>query len=250
MNGTVNRGLLILVLTLGLGPLPGQALAFRFGPFIEYFAPYGPDSKKTYRAENESAAPMAVQISLKRRQMALDGSETLSDAEEDFVVFPPQFLLGPGQVRSIRVQWLGDPQPEVEFAYRIIAEQLPVDLQPQDGPNLQFLTRYAGALYIVPPGAQSGVALVDAQAVQDGAGLRRLALTLENRGNTHVRLRAPELSIASKRDRTRGALTGEALKGLRGENLLAKNRRRFLLPWPQEVTFGPVDVEFDFLAIR
>ncbi|MBD0866649.1 MAG: molecular chaperone, partial [Rhodobacteraceae bacterium] len=133
MRGTINRGLLILVLTLGIGLLPGQALAFRFGPFIEYFAPYGPDSKKTYRAENESAAPMAVQISLKRRQMALDGSETLSDAEEDFVVFPPQFLLGPGQVRSIRVQWLGDPQPEVELAYRIIAEQLPVDLQPQGG---------------------------------------------------------------------------------------------------------------------
>jgi len=235
---------------LGIGLIPGHALALRFGPFIEYFAPYGSESKKIYQAENETDAPMAVQISLKRREMALDGSETLSDAEEDFVVFPPQFVLGPGQVRSIRVQWLGDPQPEVELAYRIIAEQLPVDFRPQDGSNIQFLVRYVGSLYIVPPGAQSDVALVEAEAVRDGAGLRRLALTLDNRGNTHVRLRNPELSVASKRDSTRGELTGEALKELRGENLLAKSRRRFLLPWPEEVTFGPIDVEFDFLAVR
>ncbi|MBC6404382.1 MAG: molecular chaperone [Rhodospirillales bacterium] len=242
--------ILFLPLALWLGLMPGQALAFRFGPIIEYFAPYGSDSKKTYRAENESDAPIAVQISLKRRQMALDGSETLSDAEDDFVVFPPQFIIGPGQIRSVRIQWLGDPQPETELAYRIVAEQLPVDLQPQDGPSLQFLIRYMASLYIVPPGARSDIALLEAEAVQDAAGLRRLALTLENRGNTHAPLRAPELSIISKRDRTRTELTGEALKGLRNENLLAKTRRLFLLPWPQEVTFGPVDVEFDFLAIR
>lgn len=224
--------------------------ALQFTPFVQDFAPQGREARRTYSLENDGDAPIAVQVRMVERRMALDGSEQNLDAEDDFVVFPPQLVLQPGERRTVRVQWIGDPAPTVELAYRIIVEQLPVDFggPARTGLNVQLLVRYEGAVYIAPPGVAGAAALEAVEPVEGGGGAKRLAVTVVNRGTAHTVLRSPRLALKSQRDSSAATLPAERLDGLRGENVLAGGRRRFVLPWPDGLTFGPVTAEMSFTA--
>lgn len=229
-----------------------EANALKFVPFVQEFTPRGPGAKRVFRVENDGPAEVAVQITMAHRQMALDGSETLSDAEDDFIVFPPQLVLKPGESRAVRVQWIGDPAPKTELPYRIIAEQLPVDFSGSTaaGSVVRLLIRYEGSIYIVPPGAASDVAVVSASAERAADGSQKLVVTVENKGTAHALLRELSLKVASTADSTTTTVPPERLDGFRGENVLAGHQRRFVVPWPDGVTFGPVTVAMSFAGPR
>ena len=72
-----------------------------------------------------------------------------------------------------------------------------------------------------------------------------LELVLHNRGTQHALLRDLKLSIKDDRGNV-VALADEKLKGIIGETILAKHRRRFLLPWPRNLHGTPKQVEFMF----
>ena len=239
---------LCIGLLLCLAPFPAEA--FRFIPFTAEFDPSGTGANQTFRVENNSADRIAVEISVFRRQMNLDGSDELTEAEDDFVVFPTQIVLEPKQSQIVRVQWIGDPKPERELAYRIIAEQLPVDLEPLEasGGSVRILIRYMGAIYVRPAGARADVVLQDA-AAEEADGERQLSVTLHNRGQAHVILRNLSLSLEGEANGNAAAalaLGPNQLSGMSGENILAGHKRRFLLPWPQEIPFGPIQASFQF----
>jgi fimbrial chaperone protein len=146
----------------------------------------------------------------------------------------------------VRVKWLGTPKPEKELAYRILAEELPVNLEKekQTGARINMLIRYLGSVYIVPKGAKADVVLESATAQTDAAGKRQIELIFNNRGTAHSLLRDLRLKIQVG-DKT-VELGPEALKNVAGENLLAGQKRRFVLPWPEGLPDGSVRVTFDF----
>ena len=239
-----------LFLLLGSLLLPVQAHAFRFIPFTADFTPSGPGANQTFRVENNSSEPIAVEISVHRRAMNLDGSDALTPAEDDFVVFPAQVVLQAQESQIVRVQWAGDAAPKHELAYRIIAEQLPVELGPPAGTGgaVKILVRYVGSIYVLPAGARSDVALESARPHVGADGQKQLAVTLHNRGTSHAILSGLKLRV-----RAQGAPEGAtrvldeaALAGFAGENVLALQRRQFLLAWPAGVPEGPVQVDFEF----
>ncbi len=241
---------LCLALLLSLAPLPAQA--FRFVPFTAELDPSGPGANQTFKVENNSSERIAVEISVFRRGMNLDGSDELSEADDDFVVFPSQIVLEPEQSQNVRVQWIGDPKPETELAYRIVAEQLPIDLEPAEGSggSVKILVRYKGAIYVRPAGARADV-VVQGAAAESEAGERQLSVTLHNRGRAHTILRNLTLQLAGHGANGNGSeaaleLGPQDLAGMNGENILAAAQRRFLLPWPADLPFGPVDVTFQF----
>ena len=239
---------LCLGFLLCLAPLP--AAAFRFIPFTADFDPSGPGANQTFRVENNSDAQIAVEVTVFRRLMNLDGSDELTEAEDDFVVFPTQIVLEPERSQIVRVQWIGNPEPEQELAYRIIAEQLPVDLEPSEGSggSVRILVRYVGSIYVRPAGARADVVLQGA-AAEEAGGERQLSVTLHNRGQAHAILRNLSLSLEGEANGAAAvalALGAEQLGGMNGENVLAGHKRRFLLPWPRELPFGPVEATFQF----
>jgi fimbrial chaperone protein len=73
--------------------------------------PAGQVTHRTFRVENESNTPVAVQGSMVTRKLDIDGKETLENADEDFVVYPPQIALGPKQNQSIQAAWTGKVKP-------------------------------------------------------------------------------------------------------------------------------------------
>ena len=217
---------------LAVGSSPASAL--RLVPFIAEFAPSGTGATQLFRVENDGDQPVAVQISMVHRKMESDGRETMPEADDDFAVFPPQLVLTAREVRTVRVQYLGDPKPEREAAYRIIAEQLPVDLDATpSGARLRLLVRYEGAIYVVPPDVSPRAVVKSLESVRRPDGSPGLAITVENSGTAHALLSDLRLVVKSADGASMQLDQPEQLEGMLGENVLAGVSRRFVIGWPQ-----------------
>jgi fimbrial chaperone protein len=248
-----------LPLALGLSLLGADAAfagaAFRISPLQMVFTPSGSGATRSFRVDSTGDQPVAVEIKMAKRQVNLDGTETQPSAEDDFVVYPPQMLLKPGTSQTVRVTWLGDPNPSTELAYRIIAEQLPINLpeveQNQGGATIKIkaLFRYVGSIFITPQKVAPKVVLEQA-ACQSGPGkANQLMLTFANQGTVHTYLSGLKLHLAPTGQESKVVhLAPEQLKGVAGVNLLAGSKRQFLLACPTDFPIGPVSATFEFEA--
>lgn len=243
-------------LALGLSLFGTQAAlagaAFRLTPPRMVFTPSGSGATQSFRIESTGDQPVAVEIHMAKRQVSLDGTETQPSAEADFVVYPSQMLLKPGTSQTVRVTWLGDPNPAAELAYRLIAEQLPINLpeveQNQGGATvrLKALYRYVGSIFITPSKAAPKVVLEQA-VCQAGQGKgNQLRLTFANQGTAHTYLRDLKLHLAPVGQASqRVTLLPEQLTGINGENLIAGGKRQFTLACPATFPVGPVLATFE-----
>ncbi len=227
------KALAALALLL-LAPVPAHA--FRLVPIEMEFEPSGRGATQIFRLENENRDPVAVEVKVMARAQDPDGQDVLTEAGDDWVVFPEQVILEPGQNQSVRVQWVGNAAPPVELAYRLIAEQLPVDIgkAPPQGGQVRLLVRYVASLYVMPQGVRPSVGIVSAGKAADG----RLELVVRNSGTSRQILREPTLTLQGGGKTV--TLAADQLEGLAGENLLAGTTRRFLLPWPAGLAAGSV----------
>lgn len=246
-----------LPLALGLSLLGTHSAlagaAFRLSPPRMVFTPGGSGTTQSFRIESTGDKPVAVEIKMTKRQVNLAGAETLPSAEEDFVVYPPQMLLKPGESQTVRVTWLGDPNPSTELAYRIIAEQLPINLpeveQNQEGAivKLKALYRYIGSVYITPKKVAPKVVLEQAACQPGQKNANQLILTFANQGTAHTYLSGLKLHLSSAGQKSKVVnLSPEQLKGVNGENLLAGSKRQFILACPTDFPIGPVSATFEF----
>lgn len=223
--------------------LAPSSRAVTLTPIEMDFTPTGRGVTQVFRMENTTAEAAAVEISIKSRSMKEDGTDILKDAEDDFTIQPAQLVLQPGQVQSIRVQWLGKEVPRRELAYRLIAEQLPIDIgaQAPQGGRVRLLVTYVASVYVVPAGAQAQLAIAGAEFRPENGG--RLRVTVENRGTARRILKDIRLRLAGAFGTL--VLDDAGLKGMSGENVLGGHRRTFDLAAPRGLTGGPLTASFD-----
>lgn len=216
------------------------ALAFQFQPMGQVFAPVGNNATRSYQVVNNQANRIAVELTVVGRSMALDGEETYHPADDDFLIFPAQMILDPGDIQVVRVSWLGDPAPEQELAFRIIAEQLPIQfLDPtQTEPTrpvgqVRVMMRYIGSLFVRPEGARAEVSVESVAAQTDDQGAPMVALTLHNAGNASAQLRDLTLTLTAQGQAV--TLTASDLETMAGTSVLPGHRRRYVIPWPADL---------------
>lgn len=227
--------------------LAGPADAIQFSPIEMSFTPTGRESVRTFRLENDTDGPVAVEISVFGRSITPDGDDELVPSEDEFVIVPEQVVLGAGDVQWIRVQWIGNPAPEKEMAFRLIAEQLPIDIGDQSevqGGVIHLLVRYLASVYVVPKGAKADISVISAEQTKGSDQAPRLLVELRNRGRAHKVLDTIRLVIKSRvsSDVASVLLTAERLTELGGRNILAGATRQLNLAWPAELPVGPVEV--------
>lgn len=228
------------------GPI-APASSFQLTPISQTFAPRGSQSTRSYKVINSNQKAIAVEISVMKREVDEAGQETLSPAEEDFVVYPTQILLNPLETQTVRVSWIGDLDPPSELSYRLVAEQLPVPLGDNSAQaqlsekataSLDFMVRYVGSLYIQPPNAKPDVVLKSAALERDATGTKWLAIHLKNQGTARQVLKNPQLTVTAGGKSV--LLQNEQLGAVHSQTLLAGGERRFRIPWPTELPEGDV----------
>jgi fimbrial chaperone protein len=234
--------LLLLFSLLLLISAPCNAL--RFSPMYVELSPTGRQATQDFRVINDTASRMAIQVTIAKRFMNLDGQERLVEEEDDFLVYPPQMIIRPGQTQIVRLQWLGQIAPKKELTYRIIAEQLPINLTAKQTKGVNIVLRYIGSIYVVPKGAKSQVVIDKVAPLKKSKG-KYLAITFKNKGNRHTRLDKLQLKLIDTNRHT-VTLAGKQLPGIDGQLVFAKQKRRFLLAWPKKLKGHRIRASFFF----
>lgn len=202
------------------------SLAFKFTPMSQTLNLDSDSSRVVFTIENDSDSSMAIELKLKTRQMKRDGSEDQNELGEDYALslYPEQLIVPAAQKRSVRVSWESDKKPPHELAYRVIAEQLPVNLEGDEKPaGIKMLLRYVAALY-VNPGKQKSDVVLKKSTLKNSS----LVLHLDNKGGQHQILN--DLVLVVENGEEKKDLKGSDIPGLKGENILAKTARIFKLP--------------------
>lgn len=238
---------IFFIILSGISP----ALAFKLEPISRVFEPAGAGATQSYEVINDSEEQIAVELSMAERKISLEGQETTESADDDFLVYPSQIVLPPQGVQSVRVTWLGNPNPEKELAYRIIAEQLPINLNnPEESQAettsgaVKVMFRYMGSVYIRPKNAESKVVLNGITHEKGTDGNDRLVITFDNQGTRRAVLSELNLNLTSQGSQL--TLKPEQLEGVNNGVILAGNQRRFSMPWPQQLPIGEVTGTFTF----
>ena len=241
------RYFLSLVVLTALMAVSYNAEAFRFSPFRAKLDVSGSGSSKLFDVENNSDEPTTVEIRISTRDADVDGHEMNKDDEKNFTIYPAQMILKPRETKSVRIGWVGDATLKTEKAFRVIAEQLPVNLdKKKQGKNaVKFLVTYHTALFVTPPDVSHDVALDFLGATKSAEGKKMIEIVLHNRGKQHALLRNLKLDLKDDKGNT-VTLLGEQLKRVTGEGILAEHRRRFLLPWPKDISGSLKSMDFTF----
>ncbi len=243
--------------------------AFEFSPIISKLAPSGPEASTTFNVSNSGDNKIPIQVTIVARDPDETGKEVYAENEDIsdmFRIFPAQMVLNPKETRAIRVSYVGTPKLKSELAFRIIAEELPVDVTDPKKvykkavANVSIAIKYVGSLYVTPPGAKSEM-LLEAQPVDQevpvtggktaGKGKvttvteKVLVLTVTNKGSTHEIIRKPILKLQSLADKSEIVLQGAELPTLANLNILAGKTRKFILTWPKTLPVGPLKASFE-----
>ncbi len=201
----------ILLGTLGVGP---TAEAMRVTPMVAEVTVTGAGSSARIEVGNEGSEPLPYETHITRVDFNERGEIHETPADSDFLVFPPQGLVGAHSSQTIRVQWLGDPTLKSSRSYYLEIRQIPVALNPQPADSgapptvaLQIVYRIKALITVAPQGAQSKVSVVSIepaiftprQQVKLGPGVTSktavpqpsapvpgLKVTLKNDGNRHA----------------------------------------------------------------
>jgi fimbrial chaperone protein len=224
------------------------AAAFSFSPMTVSIESSGPTAVMTYKVTNDSDQQTAVAIKVTTRTIDETGKETNSPTDKEFLVFPARVVLKPRSSQNVKVQYRGNPAITSEIAYRVFAEQLPVDFSKSSSSGVSILLTYVAALYVTPKNAAAKL-VVDKAVGSQKDGRQGIEITLKNDGTKHALISNPVIKINQAAGLSVLEFIGEPASAIDGQNILAKSTRTFFVPWDSAisgVTYeGAFDAEID-----
>lgn len=188
-----------------------------------------------FEVENPSEEPMAIEVTIKTREVNEEGVEVQNDLpSEEFIIFPEQIILKALEKKSVKIQWIKPRDIEKEESYRVIVEQLPIDFAKKKGKDkkaqIKVLLKYLGALYLTPESAKSKIEF------SGSCEKNKLNIVVKNSGNTHQLLNDLKLTFKTKKDGKKSVkLEGKDLGKIEGENILSEHSRKFSISCPEDL---------------
>ncbi len=224
--------------------MAATASGFDLSPMEQDFAARPDQATRTFYVTNDASTNVAVQLRTVARSSRPDGSEVRTPSN-DFVIYPQQVMLGPNEKRAVRVTYRGSKPTQRELSYRLVAEQLPVNVEAVESGSvrIKYLMTFVASIYVVPEGAQPRVAVESMSSVNSDQG-PLLQINLVNNGGRHKILKGLTMTLRS--GQTQVALGAETLKSLDTLNLLAGEKVSVGVPYPANLPQGPVTADLQF----
>lgn len=236
---------LVAALLVQINSNPANAYDVR--PIVIQLSPEGAGSTQSVIISNSHDEPIAIEVRAYHRVQKPDGTEDREPEDDDIIITPPQLVIAPGASQAVRVRWVGDPNPPRELAFRLITDQLPINLTTQSRDdftaNVSVNYRYEAALYVTPRNARPEARIDRASPVTGADGAQMLELDIVSEGTRRASLDKPKVVLTPLGGGSSVILEGEAVAELNQLVTLAGSRRTVRIPWPPNVDVGPVQAE-------
>lgn len=207
----------------------------------------GGQPRLVYTINNDTSRPIAVQITIARREISVEGVESRVPAE-DILAYPSQLVVAGGEARTVVVEWSG-AGTDVELPFRVIAEQIPVDFgdSPEAPARIKMNLRYISSLYVRPPDTVSDPRVARAEIVELPEGVRiggangetavsasgsYAMILVENRGDSRLNLGEVSYRVDAVESMQAGVSVEPADTSVAAGVILPGGRRRIYLRLP------------------
>lgn len=164
---------------------PAPASAFSVQPLMVELEP---GRSASIRIENTRSEPLTIEVTITRRSVSEDGTQTRIPADDDFVVLPPQLVIAPGRVQVVRLQWVGEQAADQSLSYYANLREVPIALAPSEGAQVQVAFAFDIAVQVVPRSTRPNLNLVSAELARNAAGAPVMRLLIENTGTRYAYL--------------------------------------------------------------
>lgn len=222
------------------------AFAYKLIPLSVEMSPTGSGARQSFRIENTSEVPIAIELKMFSRSMTVDGVDKLKLVNDDFIIHPAQAIVMPGKTQVVRLQWIGNPRPEKEMAFRMITEQMPVSFETSEseGGKLKLLIKFIASVYVVPRNSHANIKISKISSLTDAQGKAQIKLRLSNTGTAHVLLR--NASLIFKSENSEIILNPDELPMLASQNILAGHERVFIVPRPPGLANDNLNISINY----
>lgn len=114
-----------------------------------------------------------------------EGEDVLLQTE-DIAVSPPMLEIPGGGSQLVRIVRIVPPPTDGrEASYRVLVDELPVDVEPSEGAGLRLVLQYSIPVFLAPPADVVAAHQLQARVVRDGEAM---TLELANPGNAHAQI--------------------------------------------------------------
>lgn len=201
---------------------------------------------------NTEKRPLPVELVVSQLELLPDGKTNSTPAPDQFLVFPPQAVVPPGESQVFRVQYIGDPDMKQSAAYSISVDEIPVKLEPTQpaggGTTAQIQVVYSisSLVVVAPVGAKHALSMGPARIAVDDKGVARAAFTLRNDGDRHAYLSDGKLTLTMK-DESGKQVWQKSLDALEVRTIIGigyvppHGTREFTLPEPLPSATGTIE---------
>lgn len=252
----------ILLAATVLLPLPVSA--YSVSPNLLALRTTGDGSSAFLHLANRTMRPVAVELTMHEHHKDINGQGVTEKPEtgDDFIVYPSQLVLLPGDEAAVQVRWIGEAVLDTERAYSLVTREVPIPRSTADEPEptegariaVTVLVNYEVRIYVTPPGAKPKVVVESVNERLPAPGDNspsveslQLEVVLANKGTARQTLADTPLVLlplgptgAPLREQA-VTLPAGSIPTLKSP-ILAGERRRLLIPRPASLPAGPIRV--------
>ena len=198
---------------------------------------------------NDSDRIFAGEAYVQRLRMGLDRKEDLVDSE-NFLIYPSQILLKPGESKTSIITWVGEIG-ESEEVYRLVSEQVELNgtkIKPNEdqrvGVALNVLYKYMNFLIVRPGNTAPNVQLVEAKPLMED-GVKKLSILFNNKGTSFKVLEDLEIEVKNTGSNNKQLIPKKNFPAK--QILYAGDTIQFTVDWPNGLKDENIEAEFSSL---
>ena len=193
------------------------------------------DSKKTknivFKVANPTNEPVAVDFSVLKVLNTQNNQEKRVTTNE-IEAYPTQFILAPKETKSVRVRYMGSKLPEKEKVYRVIAQELDIDVSDKkedtsDGKikaQIKMRFSYEGLIFVHKADAKAQLSIENINKSANG-----LQFNVTNSGTSSALPNIANYNYFAQSQGKEFQLTQNDLKGAEFRRVLAGESNQFTL---------------------
>lgn len=200
--------------------------------------------KTMFTVKNPTDKPVAVKFSVKRLVDTDNNREQRVDAP-NINFNPPQFVLDAKSSKTVRVSYLKRTLPQVEEVYRVLADELNVNVEDREPTKvvkgkikaeIKMRFSYAGLLFVKDSNAKANLAIQSFKQLPDGT----TEIVIANSGTASALFNTTQYTLKATVKGQEYLLGDADLKSAEFRRILPNKSNRYLLKHIQTLPQGTI----------